>query len=44
MPVFEYKGFDARGKAVKGLKEADSARALRTNLRKEGVMVTEVAA
>ena len=44
MPVFEYKGFDARGKAVKAIKEADSAKALQLNLRKEGVMVTEVAA
>lgn len=44
MPVFEYRGFDAKGKAVKGLKEADTAKSLRQNLRKEGVMVTEVSA
>ena len=42
MPIFEYKGFDAKGKAVKGLREADTAKGLRGLLRKEGVMVTDV--
>lgn len=42
MPVYEYKGFNAKGKAVKSLREADSAKALRAILRKEGVMVTEI--
>lgn len=43
MAVFEFKGFDAKGKAVKGAREAASAKGLRQALRKEGVMVTEVA-
>ncbi len=41
MPVFAYKGLDARGKQVKGLKEADSGKVLRSILRKEGIYVTE---
>lgn len=44
MPVFEYKGFDDSGKAVKGVREADGAKTLRSVLRREGVMVTEVKA
>lgn len=42
MPVFEYKGFDSGGKATKGLREADSAKALRSALRRDGIMVTDV--
>lgn len=42
MPVFQYKGFDAKGKAVSGIKDADSPRVLRTLLRREGVLLTEV--
>lgn len=42
MPVFEYKGFDAGGKAIKGLRDADSIKALRAALKKEGVLATEV--
>lgn len=42
MPVFEYRGFDDNGKAVKGVREADGAKSLRAALRKEGVLVTEV--
>lgn len=42
MPVYEYKGFDAKGKNTKGLREADSERALRTVLRKEGVRITSL--
>ena len=42
MPVFEFKGFDSSGKATKGLREADSAKALRSNLRRDGIMVTDV--
>jgi general secretion pathway protein F len=42
MPVFEYKGFDAGGKAIKGLRDADSIKALRSALKKEGVLATEV--
>ncbi|MEW5740062.1 MAG: type II secretion system inner membrane protein GspF [Myxococcota bacterium] len=44
MAVFEYKGLNAAGKTVTGLKEADSAKTLRALLRKDGVFVTDVVA
>lgn len=44
MAVFEYKGLNAAGKSVTGLKEADSAKALRALLRKDGVFLTDVVA
>jgi general secretion pathway protein F len=42
MPVFEYKALTAGGKAVQGLREADSPKTLRSTLRREGVFLTEV--
>lgn len=42
MPVFQYKGFDAKGKPVSGIKDADSPRTLRQNLRRENILITEV--
>ncbi len=42
MPVFEYKGLSTGGKAVSGMVDADSARAARTKLRKDGVFPTEL--
>jgi general secretion pathway protein F len=42
MPVFEYRGLNEAGKAVTGLQEAESAKTLRTQLRKNGVFLTEV--
>jgi general secretion pathway protein F len=42
MPVFQYKALDAAGKAVQGLKEADSPKALRAVLKRDGVFLTEV--
>ncbi len=42
MPVYEYKGFNAQGKAVQGVQEADGPRALKAVLRKEGILLTEV--
>jgi general secretion pathway protein F len=42
MPVFEYKALDQRGKAVEGLKEADSPKTLRSVLRRDGLFLTEV--
>ena len=41
MPVFSYKGFDTRGKAVAGVKDADNLRALRANLKRDGILITE---
>jgi general secretion pathway protein F len=42
MPALEYKGFDAKGKPVSGVREADSARALRGLRKRQGVFVSEV--
>lgn len=42
MPVYEFRGFDVAGKSVKGLREADSPKSLRTVLRKDGILLTEV--
>ncbi len=42
MPVFEYRGLNEAGKTVNGLKEADTAKTLRSVLRKEGVFLTDV--
>ena len=42
MPVFEYKALTASGKAVQGLKEAESPKALRLVLKRDGVFLTEV--
>jgi general secretion pathway protein F len=41
MPVFSYKGFDTRGKAVSGVKDADNPRALRVVLKRDGILLTE---
>jgi general secretion pathway protein F len=41
MPVFEYSGLTEAGKNVRGLKDAENAKALRALLRKDGVFVTE---
>lgn len=42
MPVFEYKGLNEAGKALKGVRDADSPKTLRSVLRKEGIFLTEV--
>jgi general secretion pathway protein F len=42
MPVFEYSGLTEAGKNVKGLRDAESSKALRLLLRKDGVFITEV--
>ena len=42
MAVYAYKGVDGRGKSVKGVRDADSARALRTVLRRDGILATEI--
>src|SRR5512137_342653 len=42
MPVFEYKALTAAGKAVQGLKEAESPKTLRAALKRDGVFLTEV--
>lgn len=42
MPVFEYKGVNASGKAIKGVLDADSPKSLRDTLRQKGVFVSDV--
>ena len=42
MPVFEYKGLDATGKATAGIVDADSAKMARARLRKQGVFPTDI--
>jgi general secretion pathway protein F len=42
MAVFEYRGLSAAGKPMTGLKEADSAKTLRSLLRKDGIFLTDV--
>jgi general secretion pathway protein F len=42
VPVFEYKALTSGGKAVQGLREADSPKTLRATLRRDGVFLTEV--
>lgn len=41
MPVFEYRGLNARGKQVRGVRDADSPKTLKALLKHEGVYVTE---
>jgi len=42
MPVFKYKGLNTNGKTVSGIRDADSPRALRGLLKKEGIYLTVV--
>ncbi len=42
MQLYAYKGVGANGKPTRGVKDAESPKALRQALRKEGVLVTEV--
>jgi general secretion pathway protein F len=41
MPVYAYKGIGPGGKAVNGVRDADSPKALRQLMRKDGVVLTE---
>ncbi len=42
MAVFEWRGINPGGKTVKGVRDADSPKALKLALRREGVLVTEI--
>jgi general secretion pathway protein F len=42
MPVFEYKGLTGGGKNASGIVDAESARAARSKLRRDGVFPTEL--
>ena len=41
MAVFEWRGIDARGKEIRGVRDADNAKVLRTLLKKDGVLLTQ---
>lgn len=42
MPLYAYKGIGPNGKAQNGVRDAESPKALRAILRKDGVVVTQV--
>lgn len=42
MPIFEYRGLNSTGKNVKGVIDADSTRAARLRLKKDGVYVIDL--
>ena len=42
MPVYEYKGVTAEGKKVSGVQDAESLKAVRSKLKKDGVTVLEI--
>lgn len=41
MPVFEWSGLDARGKEIRGIRDADNVKLLRAALRKDGILLTQ---
>ena len=43
MAVFEYEGMDGRGKNVRGIVDAEGARAARLKLKRQGVFATRIA-
>jgi general secretion pathway protein F len=42
MAVFAWQGVTTAGKEVNGVRDADSAKALRTLLRRDGILVTKI--
>ena len=42
MPLYEYRGFNAQGKATKGVRDAETPKALRAQLRRDGVFISDV--
>ncbi len=42
MAIYEYKGFNKKGKTVKGQIDSDSQRSARIKLKKDGVFVSEI--
>lgn len=43
MPVYDYKGLDSAGKAVKGKIDGDNVKIARAKLRRQGIFPTEIA-
>lgn len=42
MPVFEVRGFDSQGRPVKDVFDADSEKALKLQLRREGIFIEQI--
>ncbi len=42
MPVYEFKGFSGKGKRASGIVDADSPKAARVKLRRQGILATSV--
>jgi general secretion pathway protein F len=42
VPAFEFKGLNKAGKEVSGVRDADSEKALRSSLKREGIYLTRV--
>ncbi len=42
MPVFEVKGFDAQGRVIKDVYDADSEKALKLQLRRDGIFIEQI--
>jgi len=42
MPVYEYKGYDLRGKSKKGVIDAPGKNAAKTRLRKQGIFISSI--
>lgn len=42
MPVYEYKGVSASGKSVSGVLDGETLKAVKTKLKKDGIVVLEV--
>src|SRR3954452_10053789 len=42
MPLYAWKGLDPKGKAIAGTREADGPKALRLDLRKDAVFLTDM--
>ncbi|HET7319335.1 MAG TPA: type II secretion system inner membrane protein GspF, partial [Nitrospirota bacterium] len=42
MPVYEYKGVSAAGAKVSGVQDAESLKAVKSKLRKDGIIVLEI--
>ncbi len=42
MAVFEYTGFNLKGKSIRGVVDAENPRAARAKLKKEGIIATEL--
>jgi general secretion pathway protein F len=42
MPVYEYKGVTSRGKQVSGVQDGEGLKAVRSKLKKDGIVVLEI--